>query len=479
MKIKLEIEVEGEKGQDECGVLAIRASRGNISADLMVGLMSLQHRGQESAGMATFDGAKIHNHRSMGLVSEVFDEPRLESLPGSIGIAHVRYSTTGESAAQNAQPLPIETKAGRFVVGLNGNLVNYHSLRADLEARGYSFSTTTDTECLGYLLAEEMNGGVKDAFTACGNIMKLLDGAYCFVVLMENGEVVVMRDPTGFRPLCIGKRGDADVVASETTALDALEAKFVRYVQPGEVLLLDGGMKSKIVGASPRVAHCMFEWVYVARPDSVVEGKSVIDVREKFGEELSAIYLDLKSRLDVVVPIPDSGRSAAYAYSRATGVRLAEALQKNRYVHRTFIMPGGEKRKRMVKLKLNVIAPLVAGKRVALVDDSIVRGTTMRRIVERVREAGAKEVHLLITCPAIISPCFMGVDFPTFEELATPGKTVERLRRELNVDSLNYMTHEGLARCIGLPKDKLCMACINGDYPLKTKPDIRSPRRCD
>jgi amidophosphoribosyltransferase len=478
--IKLQVVVEQEKKLDECGVIAIRAPGEGIAQDLLTALMTLQHRGQESAGMATHDGRKLFAKKGMGLANEVFSEGELAALPGGMGIGHVRYSTTGSSEVENAQPLVVETRVGTFAIGLNGNLVNYPALRTGLEKKGYSFNTSTDTECLAYLLAEEFSTGAKDFFEACGNIMKELDGAYCFNVMTGKGEIVLMRDPQGFRPLAIGKRGGADVVASETAVLDALGAKFVRYVEPGEVIVLtQAGMKAKVVGQSKRKSHCMFEWVYIARPDSIIEGKSVIDVRERIGEKLAALYPKLKDTLDVVVPVPDSGRSAAHGFARVTGVRFAEALQKNRYVHRTFIMPSDEKRKSMVKLKLNVIRHLVAGKSVALVDDSIVRGTTMKKLAAALREAGAREVHLLISCPPIVAPCFMGVDFPTYKELTAPGKTVEQIRKELEVDSLNYMTIAGLVECIGVEKKDLCLACLNEDYPLKKKPDMNSDGRCD
>ncbi len=476
----LQVAVENERKLDECGVVAMASSGEAIANDLLSALMTLQHRGQESAGIATHDGRKLHTRKGMGLASEVFEESDLAALPGEVGIGHVRYSTTGTSAVENAQPLVVETKAGTFAIGLNGNLVNYCELRAGLERKGHAFRTGTDTECLAYMLAEKFTAGAKDFFEAAGGIMEELDGAYCFIVMTGKGEIVVMRDPQGFRPLAIGKRGGSNVIASETAVLDTLGAKFVRYAEPGEVIVMSrDGMKAKVVGSAKRRSHCMFEWVYIARPDSIVEGKSVIDVREKIGEKLAQVYPKLKDRIDVVVPVPDSGRSAAHGYARATGVRFAEALQKNRYVHRTFIMPGHEKRKSMVKLKLNVIRHLVAGKRVALVDDSIVRGTTMKKLAAALREAGAREVHLLISCPPIVAPCFMGVDFPTYKELTAPGKTVEQIRKELGVDSLNYMTIGGLVECIGLDKKDLCLACLNEDYPLKKQPDLNSQGRCD
>ncbi len=470
-----------EKKQDECGVIAVQGREGDIRVanDLFVGLLSLQHRGQESAGMATFTDGKIHVRRGMGLATDVFDESEIERIPGRIGIGHVRYSTTGSSVIDNAQPLLVHTRAGEIAIALNGNLVNYASLREELEQKGHAFTTSTDTECLAYLLEEELVKG-KSFMEAAKTVMPRLDGAYCFVVLTSKGDILVMRDEKGFRPLCMGERESdgARVIASETAALDALGARFVRSVEPGEVLFLDGEYRSEIAVPSTRHAHCMFEWVYISRPDSVVEGESVIAVREKLGEMLSRLYPEVVKHVDLVVPIPDSGRSAAYGFSRATGIRIAEALQKNRYVHRTFIMPGSERRKLMVGLKLNIVKSLVEGKRIALVDDSIVRSTTARRIVSRLREAGAKEVHLLVSCPPIKAPCFMGVDFPTYDELIAHKKDVEGIRKEIGADSLSYMTIEGLVTCVGKPAESLCLACLNEEYPTKTKPNMNTAGAC-
>lgn len=477
--IKLVVEADGEKKQDECGVIAVQAPPGeSVANDLFHGLLSLQHRGQESAGIATHDGERMHVSKGMGLASEVFEQEDLMRIPGSIGIGHVRYSTTGSSVLENAQPLLVETRVGKFAIGLNGNIVNYRSLREELEEKGHAFRTTTDTECLGYLLEEELLRG-SDCMQACASMMKLLDGAYCFTLLTEKSSVIVLRDERGFRPLCMGERNGTRMIASETAVLDALGARFVRYVTPGEAIVLsrEGGLESRVLAQSTRKAHCMFEWVYIARPESIVEERSVIKVRERLGRKLAELYPELKNKIDIVVPIPDSGRSAAFGYSYATGLPIAEALQKNRYVHRTFIMPGSERRKAMVKLKLNVIPSLVSGKRVGLVDDSIVRGTTMQRIVQIVREAGAREVHLLVSCPPIIAPCFMGVDFPTYEELAATGRSIEEIRRKLGVDSLNYMSVEGLVQCIGLPKEKLCLACLNEEYHVRTKISIKQAVR--
>ncbi len=470
--------------KDKCGVIGIVSSGGSVAGDLANGLLALQHRGQESAGIATFHEGKLHLMRDMGLVSEVFARaPR--GLGGSIGIGHVRYSTTGESQLCNAQPMVVKTPWLEMAIGFNGNIVNYAEHKKALEEKGVLLESTTDTEVIAHMLALEYKKS-GDFLEAFAHLMRELDGAYSIVALTGRGELLAARDPTGFRPLCIGERdrpaidgqavGEKDIViASETAALDAVGAKFVRYCQPGEALVLGKQNKSGIVGSAKRTAHCMFEWVYIARPDSVIEGKLVMDVRERLGSKLHALYPQLNEKIDLVVPIPDSGRSAAFGYSKASGVPIAEAIQKNRYVHRTFIMPGSERRAGAVKMKLNPVASLLKGKRVALVDDSIVRGTTMNKIVQSVRDAGALQVHLLIACPPIISPCYMGVDFPTYGELAAAnGNSIESIRKQVGADSLNYMSVEGLVECIEMPKDSLCTACITGEYPLKKQPEIKA-----
>ncbi|VVB65963.1 Glutamine--fructose-6-phosphate aminotransferase [isomerizing] [Candidatus Gugararchaeum adminiculabundum] len=469
MMIPIRLARNEEEKHDKCGVFAIAGEK-NVTLDVYAGLLALQHRGQESCGIATANGGKLRLFTGMGLVSEVFKQDDLALIEGSAAIGHVRYSTTGASSAENAQPFCIR-KQGELAIGFNGNLTNYDELKKELEGRGRKFKSSTDTEAIGFMLIDELSEG-KNIFKAVEDTMKRLDGAYSLVSLLEGGEVIACRDPQGFRPLCVGKKGKAYVVASESCALDAIDAEFVREVEPGEcVLIIDGKLESRILKTAPRKAQCMFEYVYFARPDAVFSGKVVGVVRQKLGEILA-----VKKKLDVdlVIPVPDSGRSAAYGYALASGKPFAEALIKNRYVYRTFIMPSQKQRVNSVRLKVNFIKSLVKGKRIALVDDSIVRGNTLRKIAALCREAGAREVHLVISCPKIIAPCFMGIDFPTGEELiAHNNKSIEAISKELGVDSLTYMDIEGLVEAIGIPKNELCMACLNGDYPVRISPGTK------
>ncbi|MEM4390208.1 MAG: amidophosphoribosyltransferase [Candidatus Micrarchaeia archaeon] len=454
---------------DKCGVFGIVSSNSHVASTIYDGLLSLQHRGQESCGMATFDGTELRVHRAMGLVSEVFDEKTLQYLLGKRGIGHIRYSTMGGSTIENAQPFYYRAARMALAVGLNGNITNYELLRAELEARGHVLSSTTDTEVIAHLLGDELDntGSLAKALRA---LMQKLEGAYSLIILTSKGHVIGVRDPLGFRPLCMGRRGSDVIIASESAALDAIGASFEREIRPGEAVIIGNRVEARQLVSSPRTAHCMFEWVYFARPDSVLAGRLVGEVRERLGRALGELY---PLNVDLVVPIPDSGRSAAYGYSLATGVRFGEALIKNRYVWRTFIMPSQTKRANSVRLKLNPIKQMIRGKRIAVVDDSLVRGTTLKKIAQLVREAGAAEVHILLSCPPIISPCYMGVNFPTYQELAAHNKSIEQVRQELGVDSLNYMSIEKLVEAIGLPRERLCLACLTGDYPVK----IHSPAR--
>ncbi|MEM3030469.1 MAG: amidophosphoribosyltransferase [Candidatus Micrarchaeia archaeon] len=454
---------------DKCGVFGIVSGDSHVASTIYDGLLSLQHRGQESCGMATFDGSELRVHRAMGLVSEVFDEKVLQYLLGKRGIGHIRYSTTGSSTIENAQPFYYRAARMALAVGLNGNITNYELLRAELEARGHVLSSTTDTEVIAHLLGNELDK-TSDLAKALKGVMQKLEGAYSLIILTGKGHVVGVRDPLGFRPLCMGRRGGDFIIASESAALDAIGANFEREVKPGEVVILGDKARARQLIASPKTAHCMFEWVYFARPDSVIGGRLVGEVRERLGRALGQLY---PLKVDLVVPIPDSGRSAAFGYSLATGVKFGEALIKNRYVWRTFIMPSQTKRANSVRLKLNPVKQMIQGKKVAVVDDSLVRGTTLRKIARLLRDAGAAEVHILLSCPPIVSPCYMGVNFPTYQELAAHNKSIEQIRQELGVESLNYMTVEKLVEAIGLPKQSLCLACLTGDYPVK----IHSPSR--
>ena len=454
--------MQGKK--EKCGVFGCLADY-HVATTVYSGLVALQHRGQESAGIATFDGTEIRPHRGMGLVGEVFSQKNLQYLLGKSGIGHVRYSTTGSSLFENAQPLYFKAPKMGIAVAFNGNIVNFEALKESLETKGHVFTSTTDTEAIAHLFADEL-AEKKPLFDAMKNVMAKLIGAYAIVILTDRGKIIACRDPHGFKPLCLGKKDGAYIVSSESCALDALDAELLREVEPGEVILLSSGktgMESRKACAGGRHAHCMFEYVYFARRDSVIEGKNVYEVRQKLGEALAKKY---KLNVDMVIPIPDSGRSSAAGYAQASGIPLVEALNKNRYVHRTFITPGVKGRQSAVRLKLNPIKALIQGKKVALVDDSVVRGTTMTRLVDLVRRTGAKEVHLLVSCPPVIAPCYMGVDFPTYKELAAANNSVEEMRKMMGLDSLNYQDIDGLVKSIGLPKEDLCMACLTNQYPV-------------
>jgi amidophosphoribosyltransferase len=453
--------------RESCGIFGVYSEdkAEHVAKAIYEGLIALQHRGQESAGISVFDGSRVKTHRGMGVAFQVFGSRELQSLAGYAGIGHVRYSTTGASAIENAQPFFLQSPKISFAIALNGNIINYRALKATLEDKGYVFTTTTDTELVAHLLAAEFAKS-EDLFAAFKALMKQLDGSYSLLLLTEKGRIAACRDPMGFKPLCLGRRRDAHVLASETVALDAVGAGFVRELEPGEVLVISNkGIESRVLQQC-RHAHCMFEYVYFARPDSVFEGGiSINQVRENLGRILAELY---PVAADVIVPVPDSGRSAAVGYSLATGLPVREGLMKNRYIFRTFILPSKEQREYSVRLKLNAVRSIVEGKRVVLIDDSIVRGTTQKKIVKLLKEAGAKEVHVRISCPPIIAPCFMGIDFPTYEELIAANKSVEEIRKTIGADSLGYMTLDGLVRAIGLPREELCMACLNKEYPVKT-----------
>ncbi|MFQ5405929.1 MAG: amidophosphoribosyltransferase [Candidatus Micrarchaeia archaeon] len=457
-----------ENKKDKCGVFGISSKDRQVSLSVYSGLMALQHRGQEASGIATFDGRTIRRRVGVGLTSRVFDEKALQYLYGKIGVGHVRYSTTGHSSLENAQPFLFNAPALHLAVALNGNILNYPQLKEELVSSGHVFVSSTDTELIAHLFALELNDGAdNDFFEAGKKVMEKLDGAYSVVMLSDKGQLIAFRDPKGFKPLSLGKRGDDVVVASESVALEVVDAQFVREVQPGEMIVVNDEFVSKKLIEGSRHAHCMFEFIYFSRPDTVWEGQTVSDVREKLGRVLARLC---KAELDMVVPIPDSGRSAALGFSKESGVPFAEGLVKNRYVWRTFIQPSDHLRKTALKLKLNPVKSVIAGKRVGFVDDSIVRGNTMKKVVKLLRDAGAKEVHLLVSCPPVIAPCYMGVDFPTYKELVAANNSVEEIRQMLGVDSLTYMTLEGLVEAIGLPKEDLCTACLTDVYPTRFDP---------
>lgn len=435
-----------------CGIMGVSIDS-DCRGPVLDGLLTLQHRGQESAGVSIISNGKIETRKAMGLVSNLDSS----GLSGCSGIGHVRYSTTGSSTIENAQPFV--SSDGSFALAFNGNITNYAEIKESLIKAGHSLETTSDCEAIVKLLEME-HGDPKRAF---GTLCQKLEGSYSLVVLFRNGTLAALRDPLGFKPLSLGRLAEGWAVASETCALDSLSASEIGDVLPGEVVVVSpgGGIERETVAPETVHAHCMFEFVYFARPDSVMEGKPVYVVREMLGEALASAN---GIRGDVVVPVPDSGRCCASGFSCKSGIPMKEGLMKNRYVHRTFIMPHQDSRESGVTKKLNPIRSILSGKEVVLVDDSIVRGTTMKKIIWAVRKAGATKVHVGISCPKIVAPCYMGIDFPTYKELAASGVNEEDVRKTIGADTLRYNGIGSLKRAIGL--DDLCMACLTGEYPV-------------
>ena len=447
--------------REKCGIFGVFAPGEDVARLTFFGLHALQHRGQESAGIATTDGRKINVFADMGLVAQVFDEDTLAGLPGHAAIGHTRYSTTGSSIQCNAQPFLIKGALGELAIAHNGNVVNADIMRSDLEQRGVRFETTTDTEVLGALLAEAPAGHWQDGFQ---EMMRRAVGAYSLVILSKDA-IYGVRDPLGIRPLCIGRlNGHGWVLASETCALDHLGADFVREVAPGEVVRIDAdGLTSTFpIGPSTQQALCLFEFIYFARPDSKLDGQLLHPVRMRMGARLSEEY---PVDADLVIGVPDSATAAAIGYAAASGIPYAEGLMKNRYVGRTFIQPDQRLRERGVQLKYNPLRDVIQGKRVIVVDDSIVRGTTTPRVVKMLRDAGATEVHMRITSPPITHPCFYGVDMATRGELIAANKSEDEIRDHIDADSLGYLSLEGTIAATGLPNGRHCTACFSGQYP--------------
>lgn len=448
-----------DKFKDECGVFGIfgHPEAANLT---YLGLFALQHRGQESAGIAAADGEKMRISRAMGEVAEAFDEPALGKLPGHIAIGHTRYSTAGESKLENAQPFLIDCAHGQIAVGHNGNLVNAREVRDELVRSGSIFQTGSDTEVILHLYARSKAPSVEEAITES---IAQIRGAYSLVLLTKN-RLIAARDPHGFRPLALGRLGDAWIVCSETCALDLIGATYVRDVEPGELLIIsDGGLRSIRPFPPQPLSHCVFEHVYFARPDSYVFGRSVNEVRTDLGRILAQ---EAGVPADVVVPIPDSGVCAAIGYAEAAGLPMKMGLIRNHYVGRTFIQPQQSIRHFSVKVKLNPVRSILEGRRVVLIDDSIVRGTTSRKIVKMVKAAGAKEVHLRISCPPTVSPCFYGVDTPNRTELIAATHTLEQIRKYIEADSLAYLSIEGLKQAVGERQNSYCTSCYTGVYPV-------------
>jgi amidophosphoribosyltransferase len=440
-----------------CGVFGVRSVEREVARLTYFGLFALQHRGQESAGMAVSEGRRVTALRDMGLVPQVFDEEKLAALPGEVAIGHTRYSTTGGVRWSNAQPLVVHGPARTVALAHNGNLVDLGPLRDELLAEGVTLASSSDTEVIGALLARDP----APLPVAVGNTMGRLAGAYSVVAIAE-GSLVAFRDPLGIRPLALGRIGDDWVVASETCALDLVGAQFVRDVEPGEVVWVDedGCHQSQAVPRG-RKASCIFEHVYFARPDSLLDGTGVHAARVRMGERLAE---EAPVDADLVMPIPDSGTPAAIGFAKRSGLPYEEGLIKNRYVGRTFIEPDQELRRQGIKLKFNPLAE-IEGRRLAIVDDSIVRGNTMRALVEMLKAAGAAEVHVRISSPPVVSPCFYGIDMADEDELAAAHRSVEEMREHVDATSLSYLTLEGMQWATRLPEEAVCRACFTRRYP--------------
>jgi len=476
-----------DKLADECGVFGIWALGQTEEASnfTYLGLHALQHRGQESAGIVSTEGQALHVHRGMGLVADIFTAEVLAKLPGGAAIGHVRYSTAGASSLKNAQPLAVQYAGGAMALAHNGNLVNGDALRAELEAQGSIFQSTSDTEVIVHLMARARTasrpGSTDHMVGAIREALARVAGAYSLLFLSERAMVGV-RDPMGFRPLVLGRHKGNWVLASESTALDLIEAELVREVEPGELVIIDGdGLRSeRLFPAAERPARlgrCVFEHIYFARPDSVLFGRSVYDVRQGFGRQLAK---DHPVAADVVIPVPDSGVPAAIGYAHQSGVPFAMGLVRSHYVGRTFIEPQQSIRHFGVKLKLNAVQSALRGKRVVVVDDSIVRGTTSRKIVKMIRAAGAAEIHLRISSPPTAWPCYYGIDTPTRQELIAASHSVDEIARYVTADSLGYLSIDGLYVALGEARQGFCDACFSGEYlvdfarlPGRTAPPLR------
>lgn len=450
----------------ECGVFGV-FNHSNAPILTYYGLFALQHRGQESAGIVTSNGpdTAFQVHKGMGLVSQVFRQRDLAQLKGSRAIGHCRYSTTGSSNIENAQPLTVDCARGQIAICHNGNLINAVQLREELEEQGSIFQTTSDSEIILHLMAQPAHNR--------GNVLSALrriEGAFSLLIMSEK-ELIGVRDPFGFRPLCIGKLDGAWVLASETCALDLIHAEFIREVQPGEVVIIDkeNGLRSEFPFPPAREAFCMFEYVYFARPDSIIRNANVNKVRVEMGRELARLH---PAEADIVVPVPDSGNYAALGFSEELGIPYEPAFVRNHYIGRTFLQPSQLIRDFDVRVKLNLIKESVAGKRVVVVDDSIVRGTTARARVVTLREAGAVEVHMRVSCPPHRHACHYGIDFPDPANLIANKSTMEEICGYLEVDSLGYLDVDGMVRASGQDRESFCLACFTGNYPIKPYPDF-------
>lgn len=452
--------------KDKCGVFGI-ANHPDSANLTFLGLYSLQHRGQESAGIAVHNGTTMKQHLGMGLVSEVFNQDVLEKIAGSTAIGHVRYSTTGSSVIKNAQPFVVEFAGGHIAIAHNGNLINAAELKQSLEEYGSIFQTSIDTEVVVHLIARSRKDTIEERLIEA---LEQVKGAYS-LLLMHEDKIIAAKDPNGFRPLCIGKYNGSWVFASESCSLDLLGAEYIREVEPGEVVIARGSELKTIKrpsGCTP--SRCIFEFIYFSRPDSLIFGKSVYKTRKNLGRQLARETKNIEA--DLVTPIPDSGTYAALGYAEESGIPFDIGLTRNHYIGRTFISPYQTTRDLGVKIKLNPIREVIAGKRIVVIEDSIVRGTTSKARIKTLKECGAKEIHMCISCPPHRFPCPYGIDFPTQEELIASKNTVEEIRKYLELDTLSYLTYEGMLEAMELPKEDFCTACFSGKYPLEYNKEI-------
>jgi amidophosphoribosyltransferase len=453
--------------EDKCGIVGIHCpdESKNVTSFVYYCLYALQHRGQESAGIATFNPETgLNHHCGMGLITDVFDDDLIQNLHGNMSIGHVRYSTTGQSKLENSQPFVTDFGDGFIAMAHNGDIVNSDELKKELIDQGFYFKSDSDSEVICYMLKKEHYDNGKNVLDAIEAVCKKLVGSYALTILVD-GELYGVRDPMGIKPLAVAKRDDEFILASETVAFDVINAEYVRDIVPGEVVYFDNDeINSHMLESAGKckLSHCMFEYVYFARPDSTIDGINVYETRMNIGRQLHELYpIDA----DIVIPVPDSSIPAAIGYSRASGIPYGEGLIKNRYVGRTFIMPTQEERELAVRLKLNPIKEAIKGKKIILIDDSIVRGTTSKQLLDLVKEAEPAEIHFLVGCPPVVAPCFYGVAMATKKELIAANYSVDEIQEQLNIDSLGYITLPALVEAIGMPKENLCLGCLNEEYP--------------
>lgn len=455
--------------KEECGVFGVYAPGEDVARLTYFGLHALQHRGQESAGISVSNGELLLTYKQLGLVTQVFSDADLDNLRGDIAIGHVRYSTTGSTRIENAQPFVIEDGKYSVAVAHNGNLLNTAILREKLAEDGYTFKSTTDTEVIVYLIHKNLRKNLP-VEEAVARAVSQLEGAYSLAILTID-YLIAARDPYGIRPLSIGKIPAGYIISSETCGLDIVGAEFVREVQPGEIIVFDkNGIFSFEGLPQKKPSICMFEFIYFARPDSKIEGKTLYQARKEMGKLLAR---EAPVDADIVIPVPDSGTPSAVGFAEESGIPFGEGLIKNRYVGRTFIQPTQNLRKLGIKLKLNPLKDIIAGKRVVLIDDSIVRGNTSRQIVQLIKDAGAREVHMRVSSPPVMWPCFYGIDTANRSELIAANMSIEEIRKFIGADSLIYLSLESLVKATGIPKERFCLACLDGNYPIEIPQNLK------